>query len=157
MKVDAQGVPVGLVELAAAVEEHLSTKPGRTIVAPGSTVAWDDCCAGQLWARVITVVPLYKGTMNGVQCPTGYDFTLGVGVIRCVATVDDRGRAPSAQQITRDGTAGQRDMREIADVLQSYRPVDALAGRLGTWTPLGPDGGCAGGEWTYQMRTGADL
>lgn len=157
MRVDENGIPVGLVELVGAVHDRLTVKPGRTIVAPGASVAWDDCCAGQLWARVITAVPGYSGRANAVACPTHFDLTLGVGIVRCVAVVDDRGRAPSAAQITADGNAGLRDMREIADVLQDYRHRDALTARLGTWTPAGPDGGCAGGEWTYQMRTGADL
>ncbi|HLR43880.1 MAG TPA: hypothetical protein VK065_01685 [Brevibacterium sp.] len=157
MKLTEQGIPVGFTELAGAVYDHLSVKPGRTIVAPGASVAWDDCCKGQLWVRVITAVPGYQGRASGVACPTHYDLTLGVGIVRCVSTVDDRGRPPSAAQITTDGNSGLRDMREIADILQSYRPVDALTARLGNWTPSGPDGGCAGGEWSYQMRTGADL
>lgn len=157
MKLTPEGVPVGMTELVGAVYDHLTKKPGRSIVAPGASVAWDDCCDGQLWARVVSISPVFQGTTNGVKCPVAYDFTLGVGVIRCVSTVNERGKPPSAKQITADGNAGLRDMRELADILQSYRPVDALTTRLGIWTPLGPDGGCAGGEWTMTMRTGADL
>lgn len=157
MRVDENGIPVGMTELVGAVHDRLTVKPGRTIVAPGASVAWDDCCAGQLWVRVISVAPLYSGTTNSVKCPTGYDLTLGVGIIRCVETVDDRGRAPSASRISADGNRGLRDMRELADVLQDYQHRDALSTRLGSWTPAGPDGGCAGGEWTMTLRTGADL
>lgn len=157
MKLNDQGIPVGMTELVGAVYDHLSVKPGRTIVAPGASVAWDDCCAGQLWARVVSVTPVYQGSRSSAACVIAHDLTIGVGIVRCVAVVDDRGRAPSATQISADGNSGLRDMREIADALHGHQPVDALSAQLGVWTPSGPDGGCAGGEWTYAMRTGADL
>lgn len=157
MRHDETGGWLLLTEMVTRVYEALTVKPGRTIVAPGQSVAWDDCCEGQLWSRVVSASPLYQGTGNSVKCPIGYDLTLGVGIIRCVSTVDDRGRAPKAAKITDDGQRGLRDMSQIAGVLQDFTAPDILTSRLGIWTPAGPDGGCAGGEWTFTARVGAEL
>lgn len=154
MRLTDDGYLVVLGELIGVVFDGLTEKPGRSVVAPGENVAWDDCCNGQLSVRIQGVEPLFQGN-NG--CPVGYVLTLGISVVRCVATVDDRGRPPSAEQVTMDGHRTTRDMREIANAIQCWRPVDAHVSRLGGWRPLGPSGMCAGGEWTMTLKVGQPL
>lgn len=157
MKHDAAGNLLVLGEVLAVAYDGLSVAPGRSVVAPGSIVAWDDCCDGQLAVRVIGATPVYQS--GGAGCLLGYDLQLGVSIIRCVSTVNDSGQAPSPTQITADGHATARDLRELARALECWRPEDSgvMAHRLGQWTPRGPDGGCAGGEWTLTLRTDAAL
>ena len=69
--------------------------------------------------------------------------------MRCTPVVDDRGRAPSADALT--GSAGQvlEDMAAVAGAVVCCSGLNGAGGML--WTPLGPEGGCAGGEWTFDV------
>lgn len=129
----------------------LTVKPGRSVVVAGNNVAWDDCCDGQLSVRVVTVTPIYKGSpMNG--CPVGTEMVLGVGIVRCISTLDDRGMPPTEAEMMEDGSVMLRDMRELGNALQCVTVPGALASWMGEWTPLGAMGGCAGGEWEFRVR-----
>lgn len=148
-------VSAKLSALSLAAREALSPRPSRVIeIAPGAEVAWDDCCAGQVWTRLVQIVPSPVGLQTGAlgramhACQMPFlQATVELGVLRCAATLDDAGRAPSAREISRDGAQGIRDMSALLGVL---RCSDDVA-QLGAWTPVGPNGGCVGGFWTVQM------
>ena len=146
------GLPGLLGALLDCAEDALDPTPGRVLVAPGGEVAWDACCDGQLWVRVVGVTDATDllGMRVGADgsCQTAaWRVDIGVGVLRCTPTVDDRGRAPAADDLT--GNAGQllEDMAALAGAVACcapvMRPLDLA------WLPLGPEGGCAGGEWTF--------
>ncbi len=156
LRADA-GHPVLLDAVLEAAYASLDPKPGRSIVAPGSNVAHDDCCDGQVHVRLVSAVPNYAGTRNSTGCPVSFDLTLGIGVVRCAAVVDDRGRAPTSAQVTGDGHQMLQDMADLAGTLQDWKPEEALSAQLGSWNPTGPQGGCTGGEWTYVVRVGVPL
>lgn len=145
-----------LTKVLSTVENGLSSPPGMTIVQPGSDVADDGNCQGQLWIRVVDATPIFKKNVPGV-CPYGYQITVAVGIFRCIATINDRGRAPSPDQITMDGINAVTDMVEIARSLQCLEPADidsnVQKANVGNWTPLGPEGNRAGGEWQYVIQT----
>lgn len=129
---------------------------GRTLLVPGDNVPDDWCdCDGQLYVRVITQVP------NGQQpnCPPiSITATLGVGVIRCAAVLDDNGNPPPAATLTAEALAMTQDAATIYGALVCCSPslVQArLINRvptIGTWNPQGPLGGCARGEWTLGVN-----
>lgn len=139
--------------LLDTVTDSLTPTPGRSVLAPGSEVAWDDCCDGQVHVRVITVEPNYptaqrgNATVSGNCDPVAWSVTLGVGVIRCAAVLDDDGNAPAPHQITADARQMLDDMNTLAQALtcHTFPGLDRLA--LSTWNPSGPMGGCHGGEW----------
>lgn len=129
--------------------------PSRTIVQPGAEVAWDACCPdGQLWVRIVRIEPILPTVprADGNFCAQlGWRAFLAAGLIRCVAVVDDRGRAPSAEAVTNDG------LKLAADIFPLQQAI-ACAGYtqgMGIWTPLGPQGGCAGGEQEFTIRLDA--
>lgn len=131
----------GLDDLLKHVVDALPAPVGRAVVAPGGSVAWDDCCDGQAWVRVVSVEPSYQARCGIVR----WTVTLGIGVLRCAAVLNDDGVAPSPRQITADGHEMIADMDAIAHLFQcNDLPLDPL---LGNWTPQGPNGGCHGGEW----------
>lgn len=140
-----------LSAIAADSSIALSPTPGRTIlVAPGEVVAHDDCCDGQVWARLVTLAP--TPTTNPAGRPglhpcalPHFVATIELGVIRCAAVVNSNGKAPSPRQITADGQQGLADMSTLLGVL---RCTPNLRG-LQAWTPVGPEGGCHGGFWTF--------
>lgn len=134
-----------------ACRDALSVAPGRSVIAAGYGVAWDDCCDGQLSVRVIRTTPLYKGNpING--CPVGFEHLLSVSLVRCVATMNDRGQAPTEDEMTADGRAMIRDMNELANILQCMSIPKTLGSWLGPFRTVGPQGGCAGGEWDFTVR-----
>ena len=132
------------VELLNGAEEVLSNPVKRVSLSPGLDVAWDECC-GQLTSRVVNIASLDS---PGVGCNVlAWDVTYGLAVVRCVSTADQKGRPPKAQALTDDAIMLLTDMREIADFLRAHTGAKNLQ-----WQPLGPDGGCASGEWTFRLR-----
>lgn len=134
-------------ELLTTAWDALDRKPGRSIIQPGLSVAWDDCCDGQLWVRINGATPVYQGNSD---CSVALDVTYAVGIIRCVHSLSDRGKAPTQGQITTDGLDMIDDMCRIYSALDGVKLGHRLT--LGAWTPMGPNGGCAGGEWAVATR-----
>lgn len=135
---------------------------GLAHLAPGAEVAWDDCCKGQLWVRTVEVYP----TMNGSPFPNqdlrqagcGVEMLavqIGVGVMRCAATLNDQGQPPSAAQMTKDAVGILQDQATVLHTLTCL-PGNGYIKKLliNRWTPQGPSGSCAGGEWTAYIAVG---
>ena len=115
------------------------------VVAPGLAPAWDECCEGMLYSRVVSITP--KVDMNlargGHLCATlGWTVTAAIGVLRCAYVVNDRGQAPTPSQITSDGAAALADAADLLQVVLCHPSTASVQG----WTPLGVEGGCHGGE-----------
>jgi hypothetical protein len=74
---------------------------------------------------------------------------IGLGVIRCAATVDDQGNAPPPEAVSADATEMLQDMSTLLSVLMCVVPglskVQQM--KLDRWQPQGVEGGCHGGEW----------
>ena len=145
--------------LLASVGEHLVPDVGRLELAPGGQVAWDDCCDGQAWVRVATIVPANTNASAAAQArcgPTGWHVSLGVGVLRCVSTVNDQGVAPSVGQLKDDTHQMTKDAEALKQAILCLDYEGLTMGgtrpNITSWTPLGPDGGCAGGEWYLSVR-----
>lgn len=137
--------------------EGLTHQVTRMLVAPGAEVAWDECCDGMLWTRLLQVVPAQL--MQQGQGPFGmtrvgpcgvlmWEATIGVGVLRCASMVDDAGQAPAPATLTAEALQVVQDMADVAAALQCCVAPQAEKLTMGMWTPLGPEGGCVGGEWT---------
>lgn len=151
------GLPDLLAAILGCVREELDPAPGRVLIAPGEQVAWDACCDGQLWVRVVGVrdVTAELGGRSGADgsCAVlAWGVTVGVGVLRCTPSVDDRGRAPSAGEVTGSAEQVLADMAATSRALLCCAPVSRP--RSLAWAPLGPEGGCAGGEWTFEVWLG---
>jgi hypothetical protein len=129
----------------------LNPKPTRVIeVAPGASVAWDDCCGGQVWTRVVQVVPAV-GRAGSTQAPCGVLYwvaTVALGVVRCAHSLRDDGTAPPAHLISEDGQDMLDDLAALQEVVVCHPRTASITG----WTPLGPQGGCHGGEWVFTVR-----
>lgn len=134
----------------------VSPLPCRFGVETGTTVAWDTCgegdCAdtdGQLWASLtaLTVV----GANSGPECVT-VQWTAQVGVVRCAAPMGEDGSAPSTTLTRADVDQQAADADAIRYALSCCESRgDALRDvALVSWIPLGPAGGCVGGQWTVR-------
>lgn len=141
-----------LKKLLTHLWDGLSHKPGRSLISPGSETVWDDCCDGQLSIR------LTAATLNYARnaCPVGMTVGLEVELVRCVATLEDDGQAPSDRAVTSDALAILQDMRELGCALSSFKPDDpgVSSFRVLEYTPTALEGGCGGGRWSVELRTG---
>lgn len=156
----ADVIKPALDDLLGRAYDAVDPKPNRACVLPGGNVAWDDCCDGQLYVQLTEVAP-YNTSQQGRGASRAtaanacgihlWTATVVLGLIRCAATVDDAGHAPSCE--TLDDEAGQliRDMLALQAVILEG-PVSPVQRQMPVrWSPLGPQGGCEGGEWTLTM------
>lgn len=149
---------VDLIGPAAAsilecVKNRLSTPVALVTVAPGASVAYDNCCDGELWIRVTGTAPVADPVKaSGELCVTRTQVNIEIGVIRCaLGVISDRG-FPTAAEMTADAMQTFKDRIEVLEGLTccDYPRLTNL--RVGTWTPLGPNSGCVGGQWAASFR-----
>lgn len=121
--------------------------PERVIhVAPGESVAWDDCCGGQLWGRLVSFEP--SQATQGKRCFIPHFIArIEMGLIRCASTVDDAGNPPPVSAIEGEGLAGLADMLRMAEAITCNPAFRSL----GEFRPRGPQGGCVGGTWEFTI------
>lgn len=127
--------------------------PQRVITyQPGEEVAWDGCCDGQLAMRLIALdLSAPQSNAQGLICGgKWWNVRLGLSLIRCVGVVSDKGTPPTAERITNDGAQMLADIATIQDVVMCLGKTTAAPAPA--WVPLGPSGGCAGGEWQFTVR-----
>lgn len=149
---------------AAASALTVAGVPASTVLlAPGSNIAWDDCCNGTLYLLVNRVYPtagadspfpMMESTAPGAApgtCPRMMAWRMTLGLLRCAATMDSQGNPPSAAQIGANGAAQGRDIDLLMQtILCTYPTLPGIRKvKIDTWTPLVTDGACTGGEWTF--------
>jgi hypothetical protein len=157
-------VPIldGVLSAAASALNAQGRPTGRVERTPGILPAWDDCCEGQLYLRLIEVYPTagkgapfpqfdaaQQGAAGGTCSLHALGFRIGLGVIRCAATVDDDGNAPAPVAVTADADVMLDDMATLLDVLVCTvaKMPGVMALKMDRWQPKGVEGGCHGGEW----------
>lgn len=158
-----------LVALLECLEGTLDANDApaiRAFIAPGGSPAWDVCCVedgaeGQAWIQVVEVAPTdaFPTPQTGVmRCDFGeWSVTVNVGVLRCASTVDDNGSPPDADTLTEEAWKVQRDRVLIDSAIRCCflggDDPDIEAFVIGSWTPLGPGGGCVGGQQQLQFTS----
>jgi hypothetical protein len=149
--------------------EHYGVPACRTFLQPGADAPWDACglseggAEGQAWVGIERVYPVrpfpLEDTTEQRCSPYEYAADVVLGVLRCAATLDSNGNPPPVEAVLADSQAQTRDMAIVREALLCcYRlEVDSDPGefRLGSWEPLGPAGGCVGGQWRATIRVPA--
>ena len=127
----------------------LSNAVSQAYVSPGAEVAWDECCAGHLYVRVVSVTPVFgPRAADGNPCSIRYwQAILALGTLRCVEVVDDRGRGPRPYDLTADAAVLHQDMADLGAFLTSGTNASDME-----WSAQGPEGGCVSGEWTFSVK-----
>lgn len=156
-----------LVSVSAQLEANQTAgfgpgAPRRSMVVPGGPAVWDDCCdddeGGTLWVRTVRVWPskvFPNKDLDAVPCRAGLAVQLGIGIVRCVKAMDDRGNPVTPTEYQEYARVANCDMAAIHQGIVGIPDYDeATAGVLAVdqWTPLGESGNCAGGEWTIWVE-----
>ena len=146
--------------LCTNLESTIGGPPGRCCAIPGGAVVLDDCCNGTAWVRMdrVDTVPFRSRDVeqpvfgwSGAPCgPNLARIVLGVGVMRCAATMDENGTPPDCERLAFEMQRWLSDMDALYatalccqdDTVEVFS-IDPLA-----MAPLGPAGGCVGGELT---------
>lgn len=139
---DQGSIAAIVLQILAAVDLEVGVKT----LYPGDSAVWDFCdCDGQLSLVVASVTPY-----GPAACPQAWDVGLVFSVVRCVATSDDNGNPPPPEVLVSDELQILADTQELSrQILALDETVPAVMRvMLGTWAPLGPMGGCAGGAWS---------
>jgi hypothetical protein len=155
--------------LLSCLEEKLSEYDAevcRSFIAPGSSSPWDVCCdcgrnEGMAWIAIQEVYPTdnfptsQTGAMRCTFAEHGVRVTLNV--LRCAAVVDDQGRVPSTARLMNDMRKVQRDRTIVLEAIKCCFLADADPGTyvIGSFTPLGPSGGCVGGSTSLSFAVPA--
>lgn len=138
---------------------------GRSGLVHGTEEAWDDCCAGQAYVRLVQVYPTMGNGGGGfpaqdtVHTNCGINMLaarLAIGVLRCAATQDDNGVAPTAATITTETASHTLDTSIILESIMCCLPSVAgvQASKIDAWNPKATLGGCRGGEWQVIVAVG---
>lgn len=127
----------------------LDPRPSDTIVVPGNQVAWDICENGLLWVRVAGIV----GHDLADCCVDYVVITYGLGILRCVPISDEDGRPPPPAALTEAAYQVLQDQMMLRTAITA-KLCSKTSPRLSSlrWIPLGPEGGAAGGEWSFEVK-----
>lgn len=108
-----------------------------------------DC--SQLWVRVMDVSekPGQPQGFDGSSCADVMLYQLEVGILRCLH-IPEGGEAPTTSEVLNQALQAMTDMNDIRCAALACE-VDATL-VVGSWTPLGPQGGQHGGVWTFTME-----
>ena len=151
--------------VATAARDHMKARlhhaiggpPAVCCIVPGRDVAADDCCIGQAWVRVART---FRTTVDDFPSPTQstldetcagsgwWAVELGLGTIRCAPTVDDHGNPPTAAELEHAARIEADDRGRLHHTVLCGLASVAADLWIGDWLPVGPSGGCVGGELT---------
>lgn len=138
--------------LKEQAEASLTHSVSRAVITPGRMPAWDNCDCGLLYVRLLMVAPkstdgrVRRGSTAGCGVLM-WEVTLGIGVLRCAATINDSGEIPSVRQIEADSGEMTQDLMDLRDFLNCTDGISEIT----SWAPVGVEGGCHGGEWIFKM------
>lgn len=161
MNVYGQRLASLVSELTDCLCELLATEGGGPTCwcgyYPGAQVSWDNCgeCSSGSCGMAYVVVervfvseslPL-EAQIRNRTCATPLAVTLRVGALRCVPVADSDGSLPDEEAMLEAGLGIMADMGAIHKAIACC----ISGGYVGGYMPLGPRGGCAGGEWTVTV------
>lgn len=132
------------------INTNLEKKPGRVIaVVPGNQVIWDDCCKGQLTARLVSLTPVLTGGSSITQCGIKWWQAVGeITLVRCAATLNDNGSAPKPGVLLAEGRDALKDTDTIIKSIGTQDWIQSIGG----WTPAANTGGCRGISITFNFN-----
>jgi len=106
----------------------------------------DEALCSQMWVRVVQISAETADEAWDASCALELRIELEVGVLRCI-TVPEDGEAPTETDVLAAAMVAMDDMNTIQCAGMNSEAFDDLT--LGTWVPVGPQGGQYGGVWSF--------
>lgn len=149
--------------LCTALEGTVAGPACRCCLYPGLVVPMDDCdceCGaggnGSASVRVARIFPTkrFPGQSFDVEpCKANtWAVELVMTVYRCVAVLNEDGSPPSCSAVTDDAEKILSDGAAMRQAVTCCYPDADIVAVVGAWEPLGPNGGCAGGQMTITVQ-----
>lgn len=130
----------------------LSPVPKRVVnLYHGVSIVEDECCAGQLVARLVTMAPKYDQRAQNNTAPCAILFwivEIELSIRRCTPVVSSVGTSPSPAPLTR---AAQQVLSDSRAMLNGILQTPGIS-LLSSWTPSVSQGACIGGQWSFSIR-----
>lgn len=140
---------MNILNTVVAVVTEANGAPCSAALVPGAIVDWGGCgqcesgACGMVYVRVETMFRSFTFPEPSLElgCGAPLAMQLRVGVLRCLS-IDSQGGLDDAEST-------EAALVALTDALAVRRALACLSGDvvLGTYDPLGPQGGCVGGEW----------
>jgi hypothetical protein len=80
----------------------------------------------------------------------GVGIMLEIGVMRCIR-IEDNGLSLPAEEMLEATRLQTADMLAMMQAVRCCSGLDSNQYVMGTYTPLGPDGGLVGGTWALSV------
>jgi len=148
--------------MALTTKLHGDPAPPSTFTAFGTGPAVDligplltgllDCAAAALISLDSGVASSKMGATNFDPCGLRWNASVGVGALRCSATMDDRGAVAAPAAMTAEALQVTADEAALCQAVYCCNLLPLNRTQIQRWDPLGPDGGCVGGEWTLVLQ-----
>lgn len=136
---------------------------------PGEEAPWDYCdgnCgktrAGQIWVRLVSAFPTQPFPVIDPlgTCASAMGFDLEVGAIRAAPMITGTAAKPILPTVDAQLESTRIQLAEMAAIRRAIKCCMAenedggeISYALGSYSPVGPDGGCVGGSWTVTVST----
>lgn len=128
-------------------------------VVPGEAAAGDyfNCggaANGMAWVRLANS---YMATSVGQadltigNCAKDIGFDVEVGIMRCAPVASVNGTPPTAAAVNDAAAQQLLDMQALYRAIACCDEIDSKDHIIGTYTPLGPEGGVVGGILTVSL------
>lgn len=146
----------GLIE-ALTTELEVRLLPGVCFagVVPGSDIAMDyvnDECGAMAYSRVGAVFP--SASFPNPDASPALMLTMAsiieLGIFRG-APLNDNGEPATEEQQFEATRLQMADMKAMLDVICSYCDLHEIPVVIGSYAPIGPQGGVVGGSWTATL------
>lgn len=157
-------IALELLECFRTALELQTNPPGIICLRAGDAVAadigqtFDECCEGLAWVRPAgfymsgtQTSPFPSPSTDEAIFACGvpaWGFSMEMGALRCIPT-NHRLTCTEWTNVTAQQLADAKAMRAAVCCLEAAHDPGDVA--LGTWSPLGPAGGCLGGTWTVSF------
>lgn len=132
---------------ASLTDQHKSDLKYNPVILTSPQSAWD---CSMLYVSMVSVTPGRDAT----GCVDTLTAIYHLGFVECYPTLDDNGVAPSSDQVTE---ANLRILGKVSPLYNAIHRMDAAEVGLDfvemrPYSPQGPMGGYAGGEWLVNCR-----
>lgn len=145
-----------MVQLSQCLCEEIEARgllPGDCFcgILPGDQATWD-YSTGMAWVRLVdaypsTVFPTANTTPRA-SCSANLVATLEVGLLQCAPQMGPDGSPPTQFA---QGEAARLQIAGMRAMQQAIACCDLPIVTLGSYTPVGPQGGLVGGSWNINV------